>query len=238
MQWSRRRFLAATASAGVAVGAGSILAGCGTDLKGGDKGRTGSSADTLFIAGFQWGRPTNFSPLSSTAAWPTGENNAQYIYETLVRFNLLTGKLEPGLSTGLQSPDPSTILIPLQKDIHFQDGKPLTADDVVYTFELAKRHPELSYASFWQYAKSIEKQDANTVVCKLDPKHLNPRLVQNSLATTFILPMHLWQSVEKSGKSLSEYTNDKPVGTGPYSLKQYDQNQIVLQRYDDYWGKT
>lgn len=233
--WSRRRFLAASASVGAA---GALLAGCGTSVKGGTTARSGDAGDTLFIAGFQWGTPTNFNPLSSTAAWPAGENSEQYLYESLVRFNLLTGKLEPGLSTGLQMPDEETIVIPLQKGIHFQDGKPLTADDVVYTFELAKRHSDLSYSSFWQYAASITAQDDHTVVCKLDKKALNPRMVQNSLAGTWILPKHVWEKLESGKKSLTELQNLHPVGTGPYTLGKWDQTQIVLERYDNYWGKS
>jgi peptide/nickel transport system substrate-binding protein len=234
---SRRQFFAGAAAVGAGAASSSLLAACGTKVKK-SSGRSGTSGKTLFIAGFQWGVPTNFNPLSPTAGWPSGENSAQYIYETLVRFNLLTGALEAGLSTGLQDQGTDGILIPLQKNAHFQDGKPVTADDVIYTFELAKRHSELSYATFWQYAKTVTKKDDHTVLVTLNSAALNPGMVKNYLATTFILPSHVWTGVEKSNKSIATYTNFNPVGTGPYQLSKHDQQQVGMKRYDKYWGTS
>src|SRR5882757_3287005 len=99
---SRRQFFAGSAVVGAGVAGSSLLAACGTSVKHSSSGRKGASGKTLFIAGFQWGIPVNFNPLSPTAGWPSGEDSPQYIYESVVRFNQLTGKLEPGLSTGLQ----------------------------------------------------------------------------------------------------------------------------------------
>ena len=62
----------------------------------------------------------------------------QYIYETLVRFNMLDGALAPGLGKELQEPDKQTIVVPLQDGTKWSDGSELTADDVAFTFGLAK----------------------------------------------------------------------------------------------------
>ncbi len=155
---SRRGFLAGTAAVGGAIFGGGLLAGCGTGNDSSGKkssGRSGKNGETLFIAGFQWGPPSNFNPLGTSAGWPCGQNNVQLVYETLVRFNLLDGSLQPGLATGIKDTGPTTMSITLQKGTKWQDGKALTADDVVYTFGLAKKHPEISYATFWDYVDSI-----------------------------------------------------------------------------------
>src|SRR3712207_9001687 len=49
-------------------------------------GRPGASGDTLFVAGFQWGPPSSFNPVSATPAWPTAGGQSQLIYESLLRF--------------------------------------------------------------------------------------------------------------------------------------------------------
>jgi peptide/nickel transport system substrate-binding protein len=238
---SRRGFLAGTAAVGGAIFGGGLLAGCGTGNDSSGKkasGRSGKNGETLFIAGFQWGPPSNFNPLGTSAAWPCGQNNVQLIYETLVRFNLLDGSLQPGLATGIKDTGPTTMSITLQKGTKWQDGKALTADDVVYTFGLAKKHPEISYATFWDYVDSIEKASATTVTVNLKKAPLNPGMVRNYLATTFILPEHIWTPIEAANKTIGNYTNLKPVGSGPYQINLRDQTQIGMVRFDGYWGKS
>ena len=92
----------------------------------------------LFVAGFQWGPPQSFNPLAASPDWPTNWDHSQLIYESLIRFNLLDGSLSPGLAKELQQPDDQTMVLPLQDATKWSDGSDLTADDVVFTFELGK----------------------------------------------------------------------------------------------------
>jgi peptide/nickel transport system substrate-binding protein len=240
---SRRQFLLNAALAGVAAGVGgSALAACGQGGTGsggpGSKGRSGKEGETLFIAGFQWGPPNHFNPLGQNTAWPCGQGALQLVYESLVRFNLLDGNLEPGLAKELQEPDENSFVLPLQDGTKWQDGKPLTADDVVFTFELAKRHAELSYADFWEYVESVEATDEATVTIALGQEPYNPAMVKNSLAGTYIIPKHVWEPLEKQGKPMGEHENLEPVGSGPYKIGTYNQQQVTLNRADSYWGES
>ena len=82
------------------AGTGSVAAekkGIGNNGKFG-AGRKGATGDALLIAGFQWGAPATFNPLSPTAAWPASANVMQIVYETLLRWNILTGEIMPGLA--------------------------------------------------------------------------------------------------------------------------------------------
>ena len=259
---SRRSVLNAAAMLGVSVaGVSGLLAGCSTDVKtknggtvdsngnpksgtssstgssGSSTGRSGKAGQTLFIAGFQWGPPTSFNPLNPGAAWPCAANQAQYIYETLVRFNLLDGSLSPGLSTGIQQKSATQMVVPLQKGATWQDGKPVTADDVAYTFTLGKTHPEISYATFWDYVDSVVATNPTTVTVTLKKKPLNTGLVLNYLATTFILPKHVWTPLEKGKKAIGDNPNMSPVGSGPYQVDSFNQQQVVLKKFAGYWGK-
>lgn len=229
---SRRHFLAGAAL----LGAGAAgLVGCGTETKEGNA-RTGKSGDTLFLAGMQWGTPENFNPLGTSAAFPCGQNNFQLVYESLVRFNQLDGGLTPGLSTGLEVSD-TNIVVPLQEAAKWQDGKPVTPDDVVYTYELSKTHTELSYATFWDYVTKIEKTGDLEVTVTFNPDRLNIGMTLSSLAGTWILPMHVWQDVEKEFETIGEFENLEPLGSGPYKINLRESTQVGLERHDDYWGQ-
>jgi len=235
---SRRNFLSMAALLAGAAATGAMT-GCSTNVKSTGaavKGRTGAAGDQLFIAGFQWGPVANFNPLSPSAGWPAGQNSFQLIYESLMRFNLLTGKLEPGLASALDQPDAKTIKVTLQDGIAFSDGAAVTVDDVVNTFELAKRNSGLSYSNVWGYLTSVKADGDKSVVFNLNPKNLNANLVKNAIAGTWILPKKVWDEKEK-GADLQKDTNMQPIGTGPYSVDKVDQTQVVLKRNDNYWGK-
>src|ERR1700712_5248055 len=203
---SRRNFLSMAALLAGAAATGAMT-GCSTDVKSTGaavKGRSGAAGDQLFIAGFQWGPVANFNPLSPSAGWPAGQNSFQLIYESLMRFNLLSGKLEPGLASALDEPDAKTIKVTLQDGIAFSDGSAVTVDDVVNTFELAKRNASLSYSNVWAYLTSDK-----AVVFNLNPKNLNPNMVKNTIAGTWILPKKVWDAKEKAG-DLQKDTNMQP----------------------------
>ena len=238
---NRRRFLSV---AGLAVGGavvGTTAAGCGTaqtgNTTGGEgeaKGRAGAAGETLFIAGFQWGPPTSFNPFGASPAWPTGGGQSQLIYESLLRFNLLDGSLAGGLAKEIQEPDPNTIVLPLQDGTKWSDGSELTAEDVAFTFDLAKQ-TALSFSTIWNYVDSIEATDARTVTIKIKADPYNPGFVKNVLATTLIVPKAVWSKIAPD--KITADTNLAPIGSGPYKLDKADQTQINLIRDDAYWGK-
>ncbi|MBA8793490.1 peptide/nickel transport system substrate-binding protein [Friedmanniella endophytica] len=241
---SRRRFLALAGLGVSAAAVGVGAAGCGTAQtgnssgsggSGGSKGRSGTAGDTFFVSGFQWGPPTNFNPLGPSPAWPTGGGQSQLIYETLLRFNLLDGSLQPGLGKELQEKGSNVLVVPLQDGTKWSDGQDLTADDVVYTFELAK-DTAVSYSNVWTYLDSVKAVDSKTVQFTGKTKPLNMLPIRNAIAGTYIIPKHIWSS--KGSSKLLTDTNEQPVGSGPFLLDKADQTQVALKRNDNYWGKT
>jgi peptide/nickel transport system substrate-binding protein len=239
---TRRRFLglAAMAVGGALVGVGA--SGCGTaqtgrqQEPGSQAGRAGAAGETLFIAGFQWGPPTTFNPLSPNPGFPAGVRQMQLVYETLLRFNMLDGSLHPGLGKELQEPDKQTMVVPLQDGTKWSDSSELTAEDVAFTFGLAKTNDGLWYSTVWQYVDSIEATDPRTVTFKLKTEPYNPNLVKDYINNVLILPKSVWGSIESA--NLVKETNLKPVGSGPFMIDKADQTQVNMVRNDNYWGKT
>jgi peptide/nickel transport system substrate-binding protein len=237
---SRRSFLTigGLAVSGAVLGVGAT--GCGTAQTGNKsssegKGRAGAAGETLFVAGFQWGPPKSFNPLAASPDWPTAGGQSQLIYESLLRFNILDGSLHPGLAKELQQPDPNTMRLPLQEGTKWSDGSDLTADDVVFTFQLGKT-ASVNFATVWEYIDSVTAPDPRTVEFKLKAKPFNPGLVKNYLASVLIVPKAVFSKVAPD--KIPSETNLKPVGSGPFLLDKYDQTQVNLKRNDNYWGKN
>ncbi len=194
--------------------------------------------ETLYIGGFQWGPPTSFNPLGSGVAWPQGQNfQTEYIYETLFAYNMASGELEPQLAASLETPDEATFKVTLQDGTKWQDGEALTSADVVYTFELGQRQ-SVNYSTFWDYVSSVTADDDKTITIALNPDKLNAGLVRQFLATVVILPEHLWAGLEESEESLLQYANMEPVGSGPYKIKEANNERVVVERDDNYWGQA
>lgn len=192
--------------------------------------------ETLYIAGLQWQPPQNFNPLNSNPDWP-GQGNHLELYETLFAYNQLTGNLDPLLAKDLKVVDPTTMQITLQDGTKWQDGQALTPDDVVYTYNLAKTQSDVNYSTLFDYITSITSTGDRTLEVKLNEKQLNPGFVKNYFTQIKILPKHIWQARESSGK-LSQVVDAAPVGSGPYKILDFSPQRVALVRDDNYWGKT
>lgn len=140
--------------------------------------------------------------------------------------------LHPGLTKSWETKDPLTWVLHLRDDVKWQDGKPFTADDVVFSVERARNVPGsvASYAAGLRTVESISAQDAHTVVIKT--KVPNPLLVDN-VDTIYLVSRHVG-----AGASSEDYSSGKAaVGTGPYKLVSYAQgDRALFERNDGYWG--
>jgi peptide/nickel transport system substrate-binding protein len=152
------------------------------------------------------------------------------MYDRLTYFNA-----ELGVVLGMaQSRDineaSGTVTYKLRPGQKFTDGTPLSASDVAFTFELAKRLHQ-GFASFYLTDfESATAVDATTVTLRfkaipaLDPGVLLP-----------ILPRHLWEGM--STAQVQKYPNSNPVGSGPFIFQKYAPNQVLsLKRNPDWWG--
>lgn len=193
--------------------------------------------ETLYITGHQWGPPSSFNPVGPVRAWPVNEGGGfNLIYESLFTFNLITGELDPRLGATLEENE-DTFVVTLQEGTAFQDGEPLTSEDVVYSYELGKRQ-SVEYSLFWDYVTAAEATDDLTVTFTLSKERLNLGLVRNFLTSVAILPEHIWAPLEEQEESLVQFANLEPVGSGPYTLSSANNERIILERAPSYWGEA
>ena len=167
-----------------------------------------------------------------------------WIFEGLTNINGITVKVEPLLaSTWDISPDGQTYTFYLRKDVKWFDGKPFTADDVVFTFNdliFNEKIPASVADIFTIDGKRIEviKVDDSTVKFKLATKFA-PFL---DAMGTAIYPKHKLEKFVKDGTFASAWGVGTPpeeiVGTGPFMLSKYIAGQRVeLKRNPNYWKK-
>jgi peptide/nickel transport system substrate-binding protein len=174
---------------------------------------------------------------------------SQLLYDGLVEYNYGTYELEPALAERWTiSRDGRIYTFFLRKDVKWQDGRPFTADDVVFTYDQIVQNPEAragdagAFMIGGQRAK-FEKVDASTV--RLTLPRAAPAMLQ--YMRLYIMPKHklLSFSVE-GGARPADINNAWPttvdprevIGTGPFRLQGYVPGQkVTLVRNPNYWKK-
>ncbi|MDO8493098.1 MAG: ABC transporter substrate-binding protein [bacterium] len=124
------------------------------------------------------------------------------------------------------SPDGLTYTFKIRENAVWQDGKPVTSDDVEFTIQKARDPGIKSYKRPSFEGVSVEKPDDKTVVLKL--KQPYSPFLEN--ATTGILPKHIWSGVDAENFTYSKF-NISPVGSGPYKIESIS-NSVPPQYYD------
>ena len=160
------------------------------------------------------------------------------VYQTLFVPSLDEVSSEYGLlAEGVSYPDDiSSATFRLRAEAKWHDGKPITPDDVIFSFNAFKQfNPQLG-ASFRQVVK-VEKTGERDVTFKFDAPG-NFKLPQ-VLGQLTILPKTWWESPDSDGKKrdVGSTTLDPPLGSGPYRIKEFSAGRsIVYERVKDYWG--
>lgn len=127
-----------------------------------------------------------------------------------------------------------TYAFKLRDGVKWHDGKPLTVEDILFTYEALTKDKTLasSITSNYEDIKSITAPDAQTVIFTLSKP--NAAMLDNF--TIGILPKHLF-----AGKDINTApANQHPVGTGRYKFVEWDTagGMIILEKNKDYYGKV
>lgn len=209
----------------LAVGTGMTLALLATGCAGQAGGSSTSAGGTSLLAAMDNGSPTftrNFNPFVTTK-----RTTANVIYEPLFVTNVLDGTLVPFLGTKYTQPDASTIVVDVRTGVTWQDGTAFSADDVAFTYQLLKDFPALDTTGAWQDLASVSVE-GQTVTFHLSSANVPAASVVLNVP---IVSKHLWSKVTDP----VTYTDENPVGTGPYKLGDFNENQYTLTKYADYW---
>jgi peptide/nickel transport system substrate-binding protein len=173
-------------------------------------------------------------------------------YEGLLTENPITGKKEPALAESWEiSEDGLSIIFTLRENLKWSDGKPLTVEDVVFSFNDLYLNPDIP--NNYRDSMRVGVKGEFPKVTQLDDRRVEFRIPEpyepflSSLGVP-ILPKHaLEKTVRKKGKDgklefLSTWGIDTPpeeiVFSGPYKLKEYVTGQrVIFEKNPYYWKK-
>ncbi|WP_045371124.1 ABC transporter substrate-binding protein [Vibrio campbellii] len=181
---------------------------------------------TLTVPIINTGFVENFNP------YTTKDTLHGIMFEPLFVLNNMTGETHYRLAESVEySDDLKTITLKLRNGLEWSDGAPLTAEDVVFSFELTKKAPAFDVKAIWPTGNltSIEATDKQTVVFNLaepDSTFLW------SIGAYHIVPKHTWSKVT----DYTTFTNPNPVGSGPMTTVKYVKpQQMELCRNPHYY---
>jgi peptide/nickel transport system substrate-binding protein len=201
-----------------------VLAACGGSTT---VHKTNQNSSLTLLANASGDYPRNFNPYSPSVIGGT----QGFIYETLLAFNRLNGDVKPWLAASYEvASDATSITFHLRQGVQWSDGQPLSSDDVLFTLGLLKKYPAMDISSISQFIKDVSAPDASTVKVTLN-KPFYPMLWYLG-GQTYILPKHVWSSVQGDG---SQYADPNPVGTGPYVVKSFTPQLVVLSKNPKFW---
>jgi len=198
----------------------------------------GEYGGTLVVG--QRAEPKTLNPVIATDA-PSREVIGRMIGD-LVHINRVTQQTEPALASSWKlSKDGRSFTVNLRRGIRFSDGRPFTADDVVFSIHLyldEKVHsPNRDLLIIGGKPISVVKIDDHIVRFEMSQPYAAAERIFDSVA---ILPQHLLQKNYDQGSFTQAFTlNTAPdviAGLGPFRLKQYLPGQrLVLERNPYYW---
>ncbi|MEW1887534.1 MULTISPECIES: ABC transporter substrate-binding protein [unclassified Streptomyces] len=225
---ARRHTLRAAALATAVV---ALAAGCSSANSNHNK-NGGSAASGVLNIGKPDGPQTNNSnPFLNTSAGAT-LGYRWMIYEPLAMVRQIkpAEKPDPWLATDWKwDLNFQKVTLTIDERAKWADGKPLTADDVAYTFELLKKHPALN-ADGIQWG-GVEVKDKKVILTFNSSQYVN----QNKILQQYIVPKHIWEKVDNP----ETWPNRNPVGSGPYKLKTFTPQTTTLVATPTYWkGST
>lgn len=126
--------------------------------------------------------------------------------------------------------DRSALTVRINPKARFQDGHPIQAEDVIYTFELLTQQGHPLFGNYYKDVAKVEAPDELTVEFTFSTNE-NKELPL-IIAEMPVLPKHYWQDRDFSKTSL-----DIPLGSGPYRIEVIDPGRsITYQRNPNYWG--
>jgi peptide/nickel transport system substrate-binding protein len=229
---TRRQVLRGALSGAVVLGAGGVLGACGGDDDGGGGGGGGTPAESggkLKTGGaLRVGATGGGAKDSIDAHRPTVDTDIMRcwnLYESLAVRTPDFSKLEMLVAESIEpEKDPKTWTVRLKQGVTFHNGKPVTADDVIFSLRriLDPKDPKVGAASIgYVEEKKLKKMDERTVRITLEFANAG---FPDDVGQYFnaIVP--------------TDYDPKNPVGTGPFQYKSFTAGQqSEFTKYADYW---
>lgn len=142
------------------------------------------------------------------------------------------------LAEGVSYPDDvSSATFRLRVEAKWADGRPVTPEDVIFSFDNTKKLSPLQ-ANYYKHVAKAEKVGDRDVKFTFDEK--NNKELPNILGQLVVVPKHWWEGTGPDGKprDISKTTLEPVMGSGPYKIAAFSAGSTIrYELRDDYWGK-
>jgi peptide/nickel transport system substrate-binding protein len=170
----------------------------------------------------------NFNPFS-----PAALDSAQgCIYETLIYFNNADGEAYPWLAESWQwAKDLKGITFKIRDNVKFNNGSPLTVDDIVFSAMLGKGNKALDTSGLWSEGLDSVTASGDNVTFLFSKVNVT---VLERFGALLVVPKAIWSKV---ADPITWTGNANPVGTGPFMLDKgsFNEQSYRLVRNPYYW---
>jgi microcin C transport system substrate-binding protein len=162
------------------------------------------------------------------------------VYETLFMPALDEVSSEYGLlAEAMSYPDDfSSVSFRLRAEAKWHDGKPVTPEDVIFSFNAFNKFSPQVAASYRRVVK-VEKTGDREITFTFDAP--GNRKLPQIIGQLTILSKEWWEGTDKDGKkrAVGESSLEPPLGSGAYRIKEFAAGRsIVYERVKDYWGRN
>ncbi len=178
------------------------------------------------------GEPTTLNPITSTDLYSSTVH--AFTCDTIMARDPDTYEWIPGIAERAEtSADGKTITFRIRKGATFHDGKPVTAEDIKFSYDVIFDN-NYNAAHKRPYYENFEKAEiVDPMTVKFTVKEPYFRNF-DTLAATYVLPKHIYGNAEEGKKK-----NKTVVCSGPYKFDKYDQGQsITVVRNNEWYGRT
>lgn len=146
------------------------------------------------------------------------------VYDTLM-WRDAQGVPRPWLARSVRrSSDGRTITIRLHRGVRWQDGRPLTADDVAFTFAYVRERPHPRFTPELRSVEGVQAVAPDRLVIRL--RHPSLGFLDQPLSDLPILPRHIWEGLPANRLAPAGL----PVGSGPYRLVRHVKGRLYVFR--------
>jgi microcin C transport system substrate-binding protein len=161
------------------------------------------------------------------------------VYESLMASSLDEVSAEYGaLAEAVSHPeDFSFVTYRLHPRAKWHDGKPVTPDDVIFSLDAFKKHHP-QYSAYYRHVVKAEKIGDRDIKFTFDAP--GNRELPQIVGQLTILPKHWWEGTDSEGRKrdISATTLEKPLGSGPYRIKEFVPGRsVTAERVKDHWGR-
>ena len=172
----------------------------------------------------------SFNPFILRGTAAVGISN---VYDQLLVRNADEQTAEYGhLVESIELPaDRKGVAFELREAARWHDGRPVTAEDVVWTFNALRTQGRPFYRAYWADVTEAVAEGTKRVVFRF--ANNENRELALILGDMMVLPKHVWE-----GRDFTRPSLDVPIGSGPYRIERFEPNRsVVYRRVADWWGR-